>query len=55
MRPIHSGEYEIVTTLKDLGINYLDSNWDQAAIICVDHFLKSIQSLLKNLADIEYT
>jgi hypothetical protein len=53
MRPIHSAEYEIVLTMKELGINYLHPNWDQAAKICLNHFLVSIQSLLSNLADLE--
>ena len=55
MRPIHSGEHEIVTTLKDLDINYPDTNWDQAARKCLKIFLLSIQNLLKNLADIQST
>jgi hypothetical protein len=55
MRPIHSGEHEIVPVLIELGINYPDSNWDQAARKCIKLFLLSIQSLVKNLADIEST
>jgi hypothetical protein len=55
MRPIHSGEHEIVPVLIELGINYPDSNWDQAARKCIKLFLLSIQSLHKNLADIEST
>jgi hypothetical protein len=55
MPPIHSGEDKIISILIGLGINYPDNNSDQAARKCIKLFFQSIQSLFKNLADIEST